>query len=144
MVWRLKVGSKLQNRGNSSCILSYTFTISITAHFSILNPTKWRLFKCTALVIKKRSAQCLSWPLINLSHTFQLSWLPDWMKHGTLIICMFLGYSCAWHLYFGDQKGYFHTATFFRKDPQLVPLITNSFSALSLTIFCSNFAGCCL
>lgn len=61
---------KASYRSIRSCILSYTFTISITAHFSILNPTKWRLFKCTAVVIKKRSTQCLSWPLINLPHSF--------------------------------------------------------------------------
>lgn len=143
MVWLLKAGSKLQNRGVRSCILSYTFTISITAHFSILNPAKWRLFKCTALAIKKRSIQCLPWPLINLSHTLQLSWLPSWMKHGTLIISMFLSYICSWHLLFLEtREDIFIWWLFSKKDLQLLPLISNSCSALSPTIFCSNFAGC--
>lgn len=99
MVWRLQVGSKLQDRSVRLCILSHTFTISITAHFSILNPTKWRLFKCTTVVIKKRSTQCLYRPLINLAQSNYLDCLIEWSM-GTQIIYMFLGYICSWHLLF--------------------------------------------
>lgn len=146
MAWRLKVGSKLQNRGVRSCILSYTFTISITA----LNPTKWRLFKCTAVVIEEK-VNSMSALAINQSFPYFLIILIAWLNEvwdTDQLYVPWLYVLLAPFFFFSETRvdiSYSYFLFFPKKVANFfLSLITNFLSALSPTIFCSNFAGCSL